>query len=140
MIQDERIGTAKNHIASHGFGIWYVLLLAALLCRQFYRGQPLSEYWDIALIFFIGTFYVAIAGFAQGAVQETTITRLGKRIVPVILITIVAVAYFQGRVNSVADLVGTVLSALVGLSLMGLLFYYLYRRWERQNELDDFDH
>jgi hypothetical protein len=113
------------------------LLLTALLYRQFYLGQPLNEYWDVALIFFIGTFYVAIAGFAQGAVHETTITRIGKRIVPVILVTVVAVAYFQGRINSVADLVGAAISALVGLSLLSLLLYYLYRRWERQNELDD---
>ena len=137
MIRDERISQAKNRIASRGFGIWYILLLMALLYRQFYLGQPPNEYWDIALIFFIGTLYVAMAGFAQGAVHETAIIRIGKRTVPVILITVVAVAYFQGRINSMADLVGAVLSALVGLSLLGLLSYYLYRRWERQNELDD---
>ncbi len=136
MIRDERISRVKDRIATRGFGIWYVLLLVALLYRQFYLGQPLNEYWDIALIFFIGTFYVAIASFAQGAVHETAIIRLGKRIIPVILITVVAVAYFQGRINSVADLVGTMLSALISLSLLGLLFFYLYRKWEKQNELD----
>ena len=87
MIRDERISRVKNRIAARGFGIWYVLLLITLLYRQFYLGQPLNEYWDIALIFFIGTFYVAIAGFAQGAAHETATVRLGKRIVPVIVTT-----------------------------------------------------
>jgi len=113
------------------------LLLVTLLYRQFYLRQGPSDYWDIALIFFVGTFYVAIASFAQGAVHESMITRFGKRTVPVILITVVAVAYFQGRMNSVVDLVEAVIAAFIGLALLGLLFYYLYRRWQKQNELDD---
>jgi hypothetical protein len=47
-----------------------------------------SEYWDIALIFFIGTLYVTIAGFARGAVYENAVIRFGKWSVPIILITI----------------------------------------------------
>lgn len=137
MIRDERISQAKSRIASRGFGIWYILLLVTLLYRQFYLRQGPSDYWDIALIFFVGTFYVAIASFAQGAVHESMITRFGKRTVPVILITVVAVAYFQGRMNSVVDLVEAVIAAFIGLALLGLLFYYLYRRWQKQNELDD---
>ncbi len=137
MIQDERISQAESRIASRRFGIWYILLLVSLLYRQFYLGQRPSDYWDIALIFFIGTFYVAIASFARGAVHVSMITRFSKRTVPVILITVVAVAYFQGRMNSVIDLVEAVLSAFIGLALLGLLFYYLYHRWEKQNELDD---
>lgn len=49
MIRDERINQVKNRVAARGFGIWYILLLIALLYRQFYLRQPLNEYWDIAL-------------------------------------------------------------------------------------------
>lgn len=137
MIRDERISQVKNRIAARGFGIWYILLLIVLLYRQFYLGQPASEYWDIALIFFIGTFYVAMASHAQGAVHEISIIRSFKWTIPVILIMIVTVMYLQGQISSAVDLVEAVLSALISLSLLGLLFYYLYRRWEKQNELDD---
>jgi hypothetical protein len=137
MIRDERISRVKNRVAARGFGIWYILLLFALLYRQFYLGQPLNEYWDIALIFFIGTFYVAIASYAQGAVHEDSVFRVFKWTIPVILITIVAVMYFQGRINSVFDLLAALLSAFISLSLLGLVLYLLYRRWEKQIELDD---
>ena len=121
MIRDERISGAKRRIAARGFGIWYILILIALLYRQFYLGQPAREYLDIALIFFIGTLYVGIASFAQGAVHENTLIRFAKRTVPIIVITIVAVNYFQGRINTVVDLVEVALSALVGLSVFGLV-------------------
>lgn len=135
-MKDERINGVRGRIAAGGFGIWYILLLMALLYRQFYLGQPVSEYWDMALIFFIGTLYVVIAGFARGAVYENAVIRFGKWSVPIIVITIVAVSYYQGQIHSVVDVVVFVVSALVGLSVFGLVSYYLYRRWEKQNLLD----
>ncbi|MEJ2559057.1 MAG: hypothetical protein P8186_23145 [Anaerolineae bacterium] len=137
MMKDERINGVRRRIAARGFGIWYVLLLLALLYRQFYLGQPVSDYWDMALIFFIGTLYVTIAGFARGAVYENAVIRFGKWSVPIIVITIVAVSYYQGQIHSAVDLVVIVVSALVGLSVFGLVSYYLYRRWEKQNILDN---
>ncbi|MEJ2263043.1 MAG: hypothetical protein P8X95_06330 [Anaerolineales bacterium] len=135
MIKDERISSVKNRVAARGFGIWYILLLIALLYRQFYLGQSVSKYWDLALIFFVGTAYVTIASFAKGAIYETNMIKIGKWTIPFILITIVAVMYFQGQITSIAELVTALLSALVGLSLLGVVLYYLYRRWEKQNEL-----
>jgi len=137
MVRDERISQARRRIAANGFGIWYILLLGMLIYRQFYVGQPLNEYWDIALTFFIGTLYVTIASFAQGAVYETLIIRQGKLTVPGILITIVVVIYFKGGINTVVDLLMVVTSALLSLSVLGLLFYYLYQRWEKKSDLTD---
>ena len=137
MVRDERIIQARRRIAASGFHIWYILLLANLLYRQFYLGQPWNEYWDIALIFFIGAPYVTIASFAQGAVYETSIIRHGKRIAPSVLITIVVLMYFQGRINTVVELLTVVTEALLGLSMFGLLCYYLYRRWEKKSDLAD---
>ena len=137
MVRDERISQARRRIAASGFGIWYILLLAMLYYRQFYLGQPWKEYWDIALTFFIGTSYVTIASFARGAVHETSIVRIAKWTVPTILIGIVVVMYFQGLINTVADLLTLVTSALLSLSMLGLLCYYLYRRWEKKSDLAD---
>jgi O-antigen/teichoic acid export membrane protein len=131
MKSDERIRSSKRHIASQGFGIWYVLLLAALLYRQFVLKQPIDQYWDIAVIFFIGAFYVSISGFARGAVYENRITRSFKWSAVTILLTIIAVSYFLGNITSVTELLVTIVSAAIGLALMSILFYYLYRRWEQ---------
>jgi hypothetical protein len=137
MVRDERIRETKNRIASRGFGIWYLLLLATLLYRQFYLGQAPREYWDIAVIFFIGTLYVAIAGYAKGAVYENTIARYWKWTVPVILITILALNYFQGKLDTIAALLETAISALIGVAFVGLVFYFLYRRWEKSIGLEE---
>ena len=137
MLKDERISQDRRRIAATGFGIWYILLLGMLYYRQFYLGQSWNEYWDIALTFFIGTLYFTMASFAQGAVYETSVIRFGKWTVPSILITIVVVMYFQGVINTVVELLTAVTSALLSLSLLGLLAYYLYRRWEKKNDLAD---
>ena len=135
MIRDERISQARRRIMAGGFGIWYILLLGMLYYRQFYLGQSWNEYWDIALTFFIGTLYVTMASFAQGAVYETSMIRQAKWIIPSIVISIVVVMYFQGGINTVVELLTAVASALLSLSLLGLLAYYLYRRWEKKNDL-----
>jgi hypothetical protein len=137
VLRDERISQARRRIMAGGFGIWYILLLGMLYYRQFYLGQPWNEYWDIALTFFIGTLYVTVASFAQGAVYETSMIRQAKWSIPTIVITIVVVIYFQGGINTIVDLLTVVTSALLGLSLLGLLVYYLYRRWEKKNDLAD---
>jgi hypothetical protein len=135
MIDDERIIQSRNRIAAGGFTIWYLLLLGMLIYRQFYLGQTWDEYWDIALTFFIGTLYVVIASFAKGAVCETSIVRSVKWTVPIILISIVAVLFFQGRINTFVDLMMVLTSAFLSLSILGVFSYYLYRRWEKRNDL-----
>ncbi len=130
-MSDERIRLSKRHIASRGFGIWYILLIASLLYRQFYLRQSIDQYWDIAITFFIGALYVSISSFAKGAVHENRITRSFKWSALSILLVIVAVSYFLGNITSIADLVITILSASLGIALITILFYFLYKRWEQ---------
>jgi VanZ family protein len=137
MIRDERIRETKNRIASRAFGIWYYLLLVNLFYRQFYLRQAPKEYWDIALIFFAGTLYVSIAGFAKGAVYESSLARYWKWTVPTILVTILVLNFFQGRLNTIEDFLVTLISALIGVAFIGLVFYFLYRRWEKKIGLED---
>jgi hypothetical protein len=130
-MSDERIRLSKRHIASQGFGIWYLLLLASLLYRQFILKQSIDQYWDIAVVFFIGALYVSLSIFAWGAVDENRITRSFKWSVVSILLTILAVSYFLGNITSIVNLVVTIVSALIGIALVTILFYFLYRRWEK---------
>lgn len=137
MIRDERINKTQSRTAAGGFGIMTILLSISLLYRVFFLGQPVTEYWDVALIYFIGTLYVTITSFARGAVYENAAIRLGKRTIPVILIAILLVSYFQGNIHTLFDFLEVVISALISLSVVGILAYALYRRWERQNVLSD---
>ena len=137
MMRDERIRETKNRITSRAFGAWYVLLLTAILYRQFYLGQTPMEYWDIALIFFIGTLYVTITGFATGVIYEDSRGKYVMWTVLVILIAITASNYIRGRLDNIADLLVTLVSALIGIASIGLIFYLLYRRWENKLDLEE---
>jgi hypothetical protein len=57
--------------------------------------------------------------------------------VPVIVITIVVLNLLQGRLTSLAGVLATLVSAALGASAMGLIFYFLYRRWERKEGLEE---
>ena len=130
MIKDERIQLSKRHIASQGYFIWYFLMLASLLYRQLYLKQPIEQYWDIAVIFLIGAIFVSISTFYRGAVHENAITILYKWMVPSIIIGVVAVNYILGNIASIKQLIVTIISTVIGLSLVMLVFYILYKRWE----------
>ncbi len=130
MIKDERIQSSMRHIASQGFLIWYFLMLASILYRQFYLKQPIEQYWDLAAIFFIGTMFVSISMFGRGAVHKNVMTGVYLGMVPSIIISVVAVSYILGNIASIMELIVTIMGTAIGLSLVMVVFYILYKRWE----------
>ena len=130
MIKDERIQLSMRHIASQGFLIWYFLMLASLLYRQFYLKQPIEQYWDLAAIFFVGTLFVSISMFSRGAVYKNVIPTVFVSMTLSITIVIVALNYFLGEITSIMELIETIISIAIGLSLVMVVFYILYKRWE----------
>lgn len=132
MVADERIQDETRRIGSRVFSLWYYLLMASLLYRQFYLRQSLDQYWDIALIFFLGALYASIARFARGAVSGNTITRSFKWAAPIIILTIIITTYLLGNINSTVGLIETIVGASIGLVVVGSLFLFLYRRWEQR--------
>ncbi len=130
MIKDERIQSSMRHITSQGFFIWFILMNVSLLYRQFYLKQPVEQYWDLAAIFFIGAIFVSISMFGRGAVHKNAIPRLFKWMAPFILIGVVASTYIQGNITSINQLIVTIISAAIGLSLALVVCYILYKRWE----------
>jgi len=65
-IQDERIIQEARKQNSLGFTILYFGVLLDLLYRQFILQEPISRYWDLALLFFGVTFYLAAKRVSSG--------------------------------------------------------------------------
>lgn len=64
--QDERIIQEARKQNSLAFSILYYGTLLVLLYRQFIIRETVSEYWDIALLFFGVTFYLAFKRVSSG--------------------------------------------------------------------------
>lgn len=138
MIADERIKAVSNRTAAGGFFIMYSLLLIDLLYRQFYLKQLPGDYWDILMIWFASSLYVGIAGYSSG-MMSGSIGQLFKIIIPVVIVVVLVTNYW-GRITSVHDLAEMMLSLIVMVPVLFLVFlfyYYLNRRWEKKNELDE---
>lgn len=78
-IQDERIIQEARKQNSLGFTILYFGVLLDLLYRQFILQEPLSRYWDLALLFFGVSIYLATKRVNSGLLA--TKPNL-KRIIP----------------------------------------------------------
>ena len=140
MIIDERIKTVRNRSAAGGFFITYSLLLIDLLYRQFYRKQSPDDYWDILMIWFASSLYVGITAYSSGMMSgKGKIGRQFKIIIPVVIVSVLVTNYW-GRITSVHDLAEIMLSLIVSVPVLFsvfLFYYYLNRRWEKKNELDE---
>ncbi len=133
---DERIQTTRRRIAAQAFGLWYILLLATLLYRQVYLRQPVSEYWDIGLVFLVGAGYTVIANFAQGTFSET-FPRYLLIAFPVMLAASLLALAWRGQLTTLADWLWASLAALTSMGILALLYYVLNRRWEKRSGLTD---
>ncbi len=65
-IHDERIIQETLRQNNRGFTILYLGVLLDLLYRQFILQESLSRYWDVALLFFGVSFYLAISRVRSG--------------------------------------------------------------------------
>lgn len=131
-MKDERIIQSRKNIASKGFTIWYFMLLAALLYRQFYLKQSFSEYWDIAVVFLVGTVVVSLMLFAQGAIQDSSLRRFTLLAAPSALAGGVAARLLSANAMSIGEILTTILFGSIGFFAVMLVFYLLYKRWERR--------
>lgn len=68
--QDERIIQEARKQNSLAFSILYYGTLLVLLYRQFIIRETVSEYWDIALLFFGVTFYLAFKRVSSGILNR----------------------------------------------------------------------
>jgi len=135
MKTDERLTSVINRSASKGFYLWYVLIMAILLYRQFWLKQNIEEFIDIGIIFFIGTLYVFISYLNQGVLANNT----GKRILRIVLSAaggIIIVNILTGQLNSFWEYVGLVIGIIFFLAVFIPVTFYLNSKWKKKNEID----
>ncbi len=136
MKNDERIQATVNRNAAIGFRIWYGLLSISVCYRVLVLKQPPSQWWDIAVIWFIGIFPVFIAHAGKGVLDHQF-----KRICLPVGITVVivnAVLFFiLGQIRSIAELGTFVLGVIPGVGLVIAAAYLLNRRWKRKEGIEE---
>jgi len=139
-MKDERIQTTINHIARRVFCIWYLLMLISLDYRLLILKQHPRDFWDFIAIFCIGSLYGFIA-FANKGVFEHNFKRFWLTIGIVNLIVLFAVFFIMGRIHSFVDvgefLIGVLLGYLPAMGLVIGIAYFLNRRWERKEGIED---
>jgi len=140
-VKDERIQTTVNRLAARGFCIWYVLMMISMYYRLLILKQHIRDLWDIFGIFCIGTLYVGIASASQGVLSgfDHGVKRRS------LIIGIVAGAiigsfislFIAGGIHSVVDVGAFLIGFLPGMGLAIAIVYFLHRRWERKEGIED---
>ncbi|SIQ04913.1 DUF6773 family protein [Halanaerobium kushneri] len=115
-ITDERIIQETRKQNNLGFSILYFGLLFALLYRQYIIKSPISDYLDLAILFFGVTFYLAAKRVSSGLLTNKV---NWKKLLPN---SIVAAVVFL-IINFFNNQYGTIFEALVSGSIFLLLFF-----------------
>jgi hypothetical protein len=135
-MQDERIQATANRIAGRGFFIWYWLMLISLYYRMFFLKQHIRDFWDIAAIFFIGTFFVFIA-YANKGVLDCGFKRRVLTLCIVLFTVFCTWHLIAGHWHSLVDVGTSLLGFLAGTGLWIGIAYFLSRRWKRKEGIED---
>ena len=124
-IKDERIIQEARQQNSMGFAILYFGVLIDLLYRQFILQEPISRYWDLALLFFGVTFYLAAKRVYSGIFtnKPDLSSLLLSSIIATGVFTIVNYWYL-GNTTPVELITGGVIF-LLGFYLINLLMQYI---------------
>lgn len=135
-MKDERIQTTANRFAAKVFMIWYILLSISLSYRTLILRQQPHQWWDIAAIWFIGTFFLFIAYASKGVLDHGF-----KRLALTVGITVIAVNtalfYITGQIKSFAELGAFLAGVIPSVGLVLAVAYFLNRRWKQKEGLQD---
>ncbi len=133
-LQDERIIQETHRQNSVGFAILYFGLLLDLLYRQFILRDPVSQYWDLALLFFGVTFFLAAKRIRTGLLTGNA----GKLIPSVITASVVflIVNYWWLDNREPFPLLISCIIFVVGFYAVNVFMQYLSRK-KNEDLLDD---
>ncbi len=135
-MKDERIQTTVNRCAAMGFLVWSLLLMISFDYRALILKQHPREWWDIFAIWFIGILYVSIAYASKGGFAHVS-KRFWLTIFIGVFIVNFTLFFIMGRVHSVVNVGGHLIGSLAGLGLVIGIAYFLTRRWERKEGIED---
>lgn len=123
---DERIIQEARKQNSVGFTILYFGVLLDLLYRQFIIHDPISRYWDLALLFFGVSFYLAFKRVSTGLLTTNKVN--WKRIIPssivaTVVFSLVNCWYFD-KTAPIELMLGAIIF-FIGFCGINLLMQYL---------------
>ncbi len=130
-VWDERIIQEAGKQNSLGFTILYFGLLFDILCRQFLFHQSISSYWDLALLFFGTSLYLAVKRVSSGIYTGKASV---KRIIPSSIIAAMvysAVNYWYFKNTDLLELFISAITFFVGFLAVNLL---MQRVSQKKNE------
>lgn len=133
--RDERIMQGRNRIGALAYFIVYWLLIIDILVRQFYLKQHISEYVDIFIIFLASALFVNLGVMAKGFITDRRRKILTLNI-PVAVVVILSAGIIMGNINSIQEAASSLIAAVVGASVVYGLYYLLYSRWKKRNDLE----
>jgi len=125
-IQDERVIQEKRLQRSTAFTILYFGILVALLYRQFILQDPVSSYWDLAILFYGVTFYLAAKNVGSGFFVTAS-----KRIIPTSIVAAIVFLftnYWWFDRTSPTELIVGGITFFVGFCAFLLLMKYLSKK------------
>jgi len=124
-VQDERIIQEYRNQNNSAFGILYLGVLLDLLYRQFILLDPISRYWDLALLFFGVSIYLATKRVNSGLLATKPNIKL---ILPTSVVATVVILitnyYFLGNTSPV-DLILGCITFFVVFCGINLLMQYI---------------
>lgn len=127
-IQDERIIGEARKQNSLGFTILYFGLLLDLLYRQFILQEDISRYWDIALLFFGTSFFLAAKRVNSGLLTNKLNL---KRIVPssiVSTLVFLAVSFWWLGNKTPFELTISGIIFFIGFYAINFIMQYISRK------------
>ncbi|MDI3481472.1 MAG: hypothetical protein PWQ97_1127 [Tepidanaerobacteraceae bacterium] len=128
-IQDERIIQEARKQNSLGFTILYFGILVILLYRQFILQEPISRYWDLSLLFFGVTFFMAAKRMSAGLlIRKPNL----KSIVPSSIASTVVFSivnyWWLGKTSPVEVLIEGITFFVVFTAVILLMYYISYKK------------
>lgn len=137
IFHDERIIQESRKQNSFGFILLYYGLLLVLLYRQFILQEPVSKYWDIAVLFFSVTFILAAKRISSGILTNKVsfVSNIIPAIIGAITFTIINYIWMGNRAPVVLLTSGLVF--FFGIYGITLLFQYISKKKNDSMLIDD---
>ena len=128
---DERTIATAQRWAARGLGMLSIALAIDLMVRTLILKQEPRQYLDIGLIWMATTLYVAIGMTASGV--EPFEGKWWKMwpIIPVVVVVNTVTLARIGMVQTLTDVVSSVVSTTAGLSVLIVVLRGVHTSWER---------
>ncbi len=127
-IKDERIVGEQRQLNSEGFGLLYMGLLVDVFYRSVIARQNIAEFWDLALLFWGVTFYVAVRTMGRGIAYYGGKKNIVRKVLPSAVIATIAgtlTLKWMDPALTIGQMAYNGLIFLIGFSVVTGLMYWI---------------